>query len=138
MSNVQEVFRIWYKSKYYKYDLYPKYHQFRAEVEDAFIHGYKAALSEIEKCEPVAEIILDPSFFPALKAPLVDWKVPIENFLVGTELFTSPQPSDGWVLTPNKITDEMEDCWRGYYDGSCDADECYEKMLTKIPTDTKE
>ena len=55
MSNVtvQEAFRTWYKSKYYKYDIYPKYHQFRVEVEDAFIQGYKDALAEIEKCEPV-------------------------------------------------------------------------------------
>ena len=96
------------------------------------------AISEIEKYEPVGELILDPAFLPALKSPLVNWKINLVDLEVGTKFFTSPQPREGWVLTPNKITDEMEDCWRGYYDGSFDADECYEKMLTKIPTDTKE
>lgn len=57
MNKVQEAFKSWYKEQYYKYDLYPKYHQFKTEVEEAFTQGYKSALAEIGKCEPVAEAL---------------------------------------------------------------------------------
>ena len=45
-----------------------------------------------EQSEPVAEIILDPSFLPALRVPLIDWKTPIVDFEVGTKLYDKPQP----------------------------------------------
>jgi hypothetical protein len=40
--------------------------------------------------EPVAELILDPMFLPALNVPLVDWKINITDLVVGTKLYTSP------------------------------------------------
>ena len=54
----------------------------------------KTALAEIDKCEPVGELILDPAFLPALKAPLVNWKINLVDLEVGTKLYTSPQPRE--------------------------------------------
>jgi len=48
----------------------------------------------IEKCEPVGELILDPVFLPALKAPLVNWKINLVDLEVGTKFYTSPQPRE--------------------------------------------
>ena len=39
-------FDKWYKEKYYKYDLYPKYAQFRKEMEEV----WQAATAESDKC----------------------------------------------------------------------------------------
>lgn len=38
-------FEKWYKEKYYKYDLYPKYAQFRKEIKEA----WQAATAESDK-----------------------------------------------------------------------------------------
>ena len=40
-----EAFEKWYKEKYYKYDLYPKYAQFRKEMEEV----WQAATAERDK-----------------------------------------------------------------------------------------
>ena len=40
-----EAFEKWYKEKYYKYDLYPKYAQFRKEIKEA----WQAATAEADK-----------------------------------------------------------------------------------------
>ena len=68
----------------------------------------------IEKCEPVGELILDPVFLPALKAPLVNWKINLVDLEVGTKFYTSPQPRDcepvitntkhGFVMTDRNFT----------------------------------
>lgn len=50
----------------------------------------------IEKCDPVGELILDPAFLPALKSPLVNWKINLVDLEVGTKLYTAPQPKE-WV-----------------------------------------
>lgn len=112
MSNVHEAFKTWYKSKYYKYDLYPKYHQFRVEVEDAYIQGYKAALAEIDKCEPVAEVRLSITgrkelFLPSFNAIFATFGTGVgQGFEVGTKLFTSPQPRE-WVGLSDDQVDEI-------------------------------
>ena len=41
----QEAFEKWYKEKYYKYDLYPKYAQFRKEMKEV----WQAATAESDK-----------------------------------------------------------------------------------------
>lgn len=59
----------------------------------------------IEKCEPVGELILDPVFLPALKAPLVNWKINLVDLEVGTKFYTSPQPRDWVGLSESDIAD---------------------------------
>jgi len=51
----------------------------------------KAAISQ---AEPVAEVILDKMFLPALKVPLVDFKIDLKELQVGTKLYTLPPPAD--------------------------------------------
>ena len=70
------------------------------------IEQCKAALAEIEKCEPVGELILDPVFLPALKAPLVNWKINLVDLEVGTKFFTSPQPRE-WVSLSEEDKKEL-------------------------------
>lgn len=76
---------------------------------DETLNQCKAALSEIEKCEPVGELILDPVFLPALKAPLVNWKINLVDLEVGIKFYTSPQPRD-WV---GLSYDEIESLYDG-------------------------
>ena len=41
----------------------------------------------IEKCEPVGELILDPALLPALKSPLVNWKINLVDLEVGAKFY---------------------------------------------------
>jgi hypothetical protein len=80
--------------------LYPKYHQFKTEVEEAFTQGYKSALAEIEKCEPVLKVYQGEICY---KSQADDQSYgmwcPVNfdtahTFKEGTEFYTSPISKD--------------------------------------------
>ena len=88
------------------------------------------ALSELDKCEPVAEIILDPSFLPALRVPLIDWKTPIVDFEVGTKLYDKPQPHDWVGLTyKDKVDLRENNDWYNFPNDLIEATEAKCKQL---------
>jgi len=62
-----------------------------------------AALSEIGKCEAVGELILAPAFLPALKAPLVNWKINLVDLEVGAKFYTSPISKEWLGLSDQQI-----------------------------------
>jgi hypothetical protein len=47
------------------------------------------AARQSSQSEPVAELIFDPAFLPARKAPLVDWKIDLMDLDVGTKFYTN-------------------------------------------------
>ena len=124
MTN-EEAFEKWAID--YGLDYEPSFTRY--DVEAAWF----AAIAYMqEQSEPVGELILDPSFLPALRVPLIDWKTPIVDFEVGTKLYDKPQPLkrldeitideifstytdeqgyvaiDDWHLLTNAIMDEIE------------------------------
>ena len=135
MTN-EEAFEKWAID--YGLDYEPSFTRYDVEAAwNAAIAYMQEHNKSAEQSEPVAEIILDPSFLPALRVPLIDWKTPIVDFEVGTKLYDKPQPLkrldedrideifstytdeqgyvaiDDWHLLTNAIMDEIERINRG-------------------------